>query len=104
MFNRIWFAIAAVGLLGTGGCNAIPGYAEYNAAARALALEAVQEYKQFHDDERAALLAALCNTTVGSVSRESDWAARQFILSHCGVTALPASMTGGPGSAVTMSP
>lgn len=87
-----------------GGCNAIPGYAEYNAAARALALEGVAEYKQFHDDERAALLAALCNTTVGSVSRESDWAARQFILSHCGVTALPASMTGGPGSAMYMGP
>lgn len=96
--------LIAVLLLGLGGCNAIPGYAEYNAAARALALEAVQEYKDFHDDERAALLAALCNTTVGSVSRESDWAARQFILAHCGVNVLPATMTGGAGSAVSMRP
>lgn len=94
--------LLALPLLLLGGCNAIPGYAEYNAAARALALEAVQEYKQFHDDERAALLAALCNTTVGSVSREADWQARQFILAHCGVNALPASMTGGAGAAVFM--
>ena len=81
-----------------GGCNAIPGYAEYRVAARALAQEGIAEYRQYHDDKAAVSLLLLCDNTVGAVARMPDAAARSFILFHCGGGALPA----GAGSAVFM--
>lgn len=94
-----------------GGCNAIPGYAEYNAAAHVLALEGIEEYKKYHDDKRDASLLLLCDTSVGALAREPNTNTREFIYWLCSNgQPLPGRFTGignlgaGAGSATYMPP
>ena len=85
------------------GCNAIPGYAEYNAAAKTLALEGIKEYQSFHDDARNVWLLVGCDTSIGSLSREPDPIVREFLLRNPRCPTMTTSGLGGSmGSAVYM--
>ena len=88
-----------------GGCNAIPGYAEYNAAAHTLAQEGLDEYRRFHDDTRNTWVLMGCNQTIGSISREPNALIREFLLRNPACPTVNTMGLGGSvGSATFMPP
>lgn len=81
------FAIAgalALAALLLSACSMVPYYSQVKAVADTGIATAVQDRREFNDKKLAVNLAALCDSSVGSVNRLDSDETRDFIIRMCG--------------------